>query len=55
MDMSKELRNNPININHNVWYYEEKAGICIVYQLYIPWKRILESVRRKYPTEFKKS
>jgi len=55
------LRQKPIDVNENCWYYEEKAGVCIVYQIYdskgnyvrtdqfyIPWKKLLESVKRKY-------
>lgn len=44
------------------WYYEEKKGVSFVHEVYgwdngkylqtdiifIPWKRLLESVRRKY-------
>ena len=57
------LKNSPINVDDDNWYYEEKKGICVVHrardeqgnhlqtdQFYIPWKRILESVKRKYPT-----
>ena len=55
------LRNEPMNIDNKTWYYEYQKGICVVRevwmagnlvtteQFYIPWKRLLESVRRKYP------
>jgi len=46
------------------WYYEELRGISFVHEVYnkdgeflqtdivlIPWKRLLESVRRKYGKE----
>lgn len=55
------MRLVPMNIDEDNWYYEEKKGICVVHrvvdedggyrrtdQFYIPWKRLLESVRRKY-------
>lgn len=48
-------------INEHLWYYEVKKGINIVYeildgngnfirtdQFMIPWKKLLESVNRKY-------
>lgn len=50
----KGLRLDPIFINKSTWYYEEGKGICVVHesvdidQFYIPWKKLLESVRRKY-------
>jgi len=52
------LRDKPIHINGHNWYYEEKKGVCFVHETYegegtsttyIPWKRLLESVMRKYP------
>lgn len=55
------LRNKPMLIDDDNWYYEEKEGICVIHQVkdkhggylktdqfYIPWKKILESVKRKY-------
>ena len=55
------LRLEPMKIDDDNWYYEEKKGICVVHQVkdgkreylktdqfYIPWKRLLESVKRKY-------
>ncbi len=58
------LKETSMPIDKNNWYYEEKKGICVVHQVcdksgtvirtdqfYIPWKRLLESVRRKYPKE----
>ena len=58
------LRDDPTSISEHLWYYEEKKGITIVYeildkngkymrtdQFMIPWKKLLESVNRKY--EFK--
>ena len=59
-----KFRGKPMTINEHLWYYEEKKGINIVYeildekgkyirtdQFMIPWKKLLESVNRKY--EFK--
>lgn len=54
-----------MSISEHLWYYEEKKGITIVYEIHdretgkymrtdqfmIPWKKLLESVNRKY--EFK--
>lgn len=56
------LRDTSINIDKHNWYYEEEKGVCLVHQvcdrntgdllrtdqIYIPWKRLLESVNRKY-------
>lgn len=54
------LRNCPININKDNWYYEEEKAVCFVHQVYIggeyiqtdqiniSWKKLLESVKRKY-------
>jgi len=55
------LLNKVITIDNDNWYYEEETGIRIVHivrndkerqlqtdQFYIPWKRLLESVVRKY-------
>ncbi len=60
--MSEMLRLAPMSVDNKTWYYEyQKKGICVVRevwiegnliateQFYIPWKRLLESVRRKYP------
>lgn len=60
------LRDKPIEIDDDNWYYEEKKGICIVHQVrdrtkihkqtdqfYIPWPKLLNSVKRKYPKAFK--
>lgn len=52
----------PMPIDEYNWYYEEKKGVSFVHEVYgwdngkylqtdiifIPWKRLLESVRRKY-------
>ncbi len=60
--MAQELRLDPIKIDDNNWYYEEKRGVCFMHrvckehtgeylqtdQIIIPWKRLLESVNRKY-------
>ena len=57
-----KFRANPMNVSEHLWYYEEKKGITIVYEIYdrktggyirtdqfmIPWKKLLESVNRKY-------
>ncbi len=56
-----KFRGEPVNINDHLWYYEEKKGITVVYeildknenyirtdQFMIPWKKLLESVNRKY-------
>ena len=64
--MSEQIfRQEPMNIDSETWYYEEKKGICVVRevwiagklatteQFYIPWKRLLESVKRKYPKALK--
>lgn len=63
--MSK-LKDQPIIIDDENWYYEEIKGLCMVHQVkdtegtlittdtfYVPWKKVLESVRRKYPELFK--
>jgi len=55
------LRDKPIEIDDDNWYYEERQGVCVVHrvkdhddqylktdQFYIPWKRLLESVKRKF-------
>ncbi|GAG73227.1 unnamed protein product [marine sediment metagenome] len=55
------LRLEPIHIDDNNWYYEEKGRFCLVHrvvdakgnylftdQIRIPWKKLLESVKRKY-------
>ena len=56
------LRSEAIEINDNLWYYEERKGIIVVHrvrdehtkeylqtdQFVIPWKKLLESVGRKY-------
>jgi hypothetical protein len=60
------LKRQPMNIDKNNWYYEEIKGIYCVHQVlddkgnylktetwYIPWKRLLESVRRKYGAPIK--
>lgn len=50
------LPRNPFNINANTWFYTEKAGITVVYQLteagkykqavqfLIPWKDLNKAV-----------
>ena len=56
------LRDKPMTIDNDNWYYEENKGVCIVHrvedssgnylrtdQFYIPWKKLLESIRRKFP------
>ncbi len=63
-DMSEKLRglrDKPIHIDEKNWYYEERKGLCLIHevyqngiqldtaQIYIPWKKLLESVKRKYP------
>lgn len=59
--MKQGLKSEPINVSQNIWYYEERKGISIVHRFAtdngssisiltdIPWKRLLESVKRKYP------
>ena len=62
-----KFRANPMNVSEHLWYYEEKKGITIVYeildengkymrtdQFMIPWKKLLESVNRKYEFKGKK-
>ena len=57
------LKDDPMKIDEHNWYYEEKKGISLVHEVCggddkvlgtviidIPWKRLLESVKRKYPT-----
>ena len=59
--MVSGLRLTPINIDKDNWYYEGKEAVCFVHrvidtkgnyirtdQIKIPWKRLLESVKRKY-------
>ena len=62
-----KFRADPMNVSEHLWYYEEKKGINIVYeildengkymrtdQFMIPWKKLLESVNRKYEFKGKK-
>jgi len=54
------IREKPMNVDAFNWYYEEEKGISFVHEVYregeylqtdtifIPWKRLLESVKRKY-------
>ena len=57
----KPLRLKPVNIDETAWYYEKAKGIDVIHEIRledgaylrtdhiaIPWKRLLESVRRKY-------
>ena len=59
-----KARLTPIRIDEYNWYYEKVKGISFVHEVYnkdgeflqtdivlIPWKRLLESVRRKYGKE----
>jgi len=63
----KPFKDKPISIDKNTWYYEEVKGVCVVRevrdkednliqteQFYIPWKRLLESLGRKYNIKIKK-
>ena len=55
------LRLTSMPIDKHNWYYEETKGISFVHEVYfndeylradiilIPWKKLLESVSRKYP------
>lgn len=55
-----KLREKPMPINEQNWYYEEPKGITLIHEvwwegnyrqtdrIFIPWKRLLESVRRRY-------
>lgn len=58
-----KVRLTPMNVDKYNWYYEEVKGISFVHEVYlqgdkskflqtdtifIPWKRLRESVRRKY-------
>ena len=58
------LKDKPITIDYENWYYEEEKGVCFVHevrnkngehirtdQFVVPWKKLLESVHRKYPLE----
>lgn len=58
------LKREPIEINDNNWYYEEEKYITVIHEvrypdgsyirtdaINIPWKRLLESIRRKYGTK----
>jgi hypothetical protein len=60
------LKLEPMRIDEHNWYYEEDKGICCVHEVldkmgynqkidmwYIPWKKVLESVRRKYKVPIK--
>jgi hypothetical protein len=55
------LREKPINLDEHNWYYEDKGGIDVIHEIRdeegnyyrtdhikIPWKKLLESVKRKY-------
>jgi len=56
-------REKPMLVDKFNWYYEEVKGISFVHEVYqgdellqtdiifIPWKKLLESVRRKYGKE----
>ena len=59
-----KVRLNHMPVDKFNWYYEELRGISFVHEVYnkdgeflqtdivlIPWKRLLESVRRKYGKE----
>ncbi len=59
--MKRVERLEPVDIDEHSWYYEEARGINVVHeikenngayyrtdQFLIPWKRLLESVKRKY-------
>ena len=60
-----KLKEKSMPIDAHNWYYEETKGISFVHEVYredcylqtdiviIPWKRLLESVRRKYNKEGK--
>jgi len=55
-----ESRQKPMPIDEHNWYYEYPDEVILVHEVYsngeflqtdsipIPWKRLLESVRRKY-------
>jgi len=62
--MKKNLSRNPQNITPNFWYYEEPEGLMIVHriennegeyirtdQILIPWREILNSVKRYIKTK----
>lgn len=56
---TKHLSLNPQIIDQRVWYYEQSAGIDIVYEIYdekgylrtdaflIPWSKLRKSLKRK--------
>lgn len=58
-----KVRLNSMPVDKFNWYYEEVKGISFVHEVYrkgeflqtdiilIPWKKLLESVRRKYEKE----
>ncbi|MBE3137690.1 MAG: hypothetical protein IMZ43_09935 [Thermoplasmata archaeon] len=60
MELEMKKRLDPMPVDAFNWYYEEEKGISFVHEVYrkgeflqtdfifIPWKRLLESVRRKY-------
>ena len=55
-----KLSLQPQEITKTMWYYEEKKGIKVIYEIYvngvynrtdqfvIPWKKICASVKRFY-------
>ena len=58
------LREESMRIDRHNWYYEEQRGCCFVHevkdkngnyvqtdQFFVPWKKLLESVNRKYGKE----
>ena len=57
------VRTIPMPVDKLNWYFEEAWGINLVHEVYrkgvflqtdnifIPWKKLLESVRRKYEKE----
>lgn len=58
-----KLREKSMPIDEHNWYYEEPKGISLVHEIYreeqflqtdiilIPWKRLLESITRRYKKE----
>ena len=47
---SPKLSRAPQNINDELWYYEERKGVCVVVKalhiVYLPWPMICKSVDR---------
>lgn len=48
--MASKLSLEPQTVSKDVWYYEERKGICVVHRsgahMYVPWEMVARSVDR---------